>query len=1379
MEDNKPASANVPKGHQRLQGAERPRAAGAKALGPLNADEQVGFTLLLRDKPGSPPLPDFEHWKKTPPGQRRFLSVQEHIDTYGATQEDLDAVTTYLKSHGFTITEASSGRCSVVAQGTAAQINAAFGVQLNRYEASLSVYRRRLPKNAKQTPTAPATHIYHGFDGSVYLPAELTGIVKAVIGLDNRSLGGHSGTGDPSPTGAVSVPYLASLYNFPNLSASDQTIGVFSGGGSYLASDIQDSYFSSLPPASPPSLPVGYNNPPNLVPISLTYGGETYSNNPSEISSGFATGSDYEVTQDISTSSTIAQGATVNVYFADGTGTELGWVTFLNRLLVPGSETQPSVVTSSFFMTRQDDAATIGDPATTGTTANTISGLLQKVANQGITFLIALGDWGCDDAVIDGNCHVQYPPSDPWVTSCGGTVIGNISGSTPPTFQEYVWSDAHNGGSPFGPNPSTAPDWGATGGGVSDNFPLPPYQVSAGISQTSNNDSKVRRGVPDIAGMVGLSGFYMNGVLYPDYTGTSCVAPLYCGLVAIINSAIGTRTGFLNNILYSLGSSLVHTDVTFGNNDSGDSPHAKPYTAGPGWDACTGWGSLDGTKLLNGVAQSVLTQDMQFWVDDSTFGSDEVKDTASYPDAFWLVLEGFTPNVLGISATNANGNVTPALTSSAFLTLLGSSNITYAGPPVLELPKSFFTPQIIRFPYNINFPSGITFPTSGETPYSLTASITIPGNSTPFTAQTVFYLVAGADPYFTNVNGTANNPAWLSQDLRVFTVCPGLNQGQINGPHSPPVFAAADDNVAGAYAYIQKVIPYLNAQIGYLNSSYVPPLNSDPLDSYLSNQSLQSDSSVTPVTSSGGKSYNNYSFAIARVRLRGIPADPANNTKVFFRLFTTQTNDTDYINQGPTTLADPYITFPSNPSASPDDPQSPLPGTDGSGNINGCTLPFFANNNYGSGPTDYDATGGINNQNIVIPPTREYVWAYFGCFLNVYDKTNLYGMQDPQFWLAGGTHHCLVAQIAYTGAPIENSDGVIENPDNCDKLAQRNLEVTLPSGNPGFPVTHRIAQTLDLRPSPNTILNPTGYLTNYPDQLVIDWGKTPAGSIATLYWPQAHASDVLALAAKFYTTHQLSAVDAHTVQITVSGGAGYIPIPTGTGPNFAGLLTLELANGIRVGDQFNVIIRRITSRQLSGKRDDVAIRNNPYLNWRYVVGTFQMVIPVQRDAEILPLDENLLAILKWRLTLITPSNRWYPILLRYIGILEGRIKGCGGHPHSIPPSQWGTANPPGTHGKPGHHAGHHGAPGGFSHGGDEFTGKVNGLIYDRFGDFEGFMLLTEEGHERSFHSHEEEIERLVYDAWSERQLISVFVHPHDPHWPSSIVLRRRPRRFEH
>ena len=776
--------------------------------------------------------------------------------------------------------------------------------------------------------------------------------------------------------------------------------------------------------------------------------------------------------------------------------------------------------------------------------------------------------------------------------------------------------------------------------------------------------------------MVGLTGFYMNGspyaqsviqgVTYSQYTGTSCVAPLYCGLIAVINSLTGKRIGLLNNILYPLGTTVTN-DITFGNNSSGDTPAATPYSAVSGWDACTGWGSLDGTKLLNGIAQSVLNQDMQFWVDDSTFGADEIQDTPSYGDAFWLVLEGFTPNVLGVSATNPAGVVTPTL-SGAFWSLLGSQNITLAGPPVLELPNNFLKPQRIRYPYNITFPSGITFPATGETPYQLSASITVPGNPTPFTAETLFELVAGANPYFSNVNPTQNNVFWLSQDLRVFTCTPGLGgPPPVTGPGAPS-FGPSDDSVTGAYNYIQAVIAYLNQQIGYPNTSYTPPTNSDPLDTYIADQggALTGNSSVTPTTKSGGTSYNNYNFAIARVRLRapsGSAGATAANTKVFFRVFGTQTNDTDYINlTTATTLADPFVTYPSAPAASPNDPQGPLPGTDSIGNINGCSLPFFATTNYTNSPSDY-GSGGVNNQSITIPTGNDYAWAFFGCFLNVYDTSNVYGSHNANDWLKAGTHHCLVAQIAFTDAPIENSNGVIENPENCDKLAQRNLQVT-PSGNPGFPATHQIPQTLDLRPSPATILKPTGYLTNYPDELMIDWGDVPAGSVASLYWPAVDASEVLKLASEFYTTHLLSATDAHTIRIPVEGGAAYVPIPTGAGTNFAGLFTLELANGIRVRDEFSVIVRRITSRQVRRDLNVDAARNEAdrIPNWRYIVGTFQMKIPVQTDASILPSEENLLSILKWQLSRTAVGDRWRPVFIRYIATVERRVKGLGGNP---------------------------------------------------------------------------------------------------------------------
>ncbi|HUB45741.1 MAG TPA: hypothetical protein VMB73_12205, partial [Acetobacteraceae bacterium] len=74
----------------------------------------------------------------------------------------------------------------------------------------------------------------------------------------------------------------------------------------------------------------------------------------------------------------------------------------------------------------------------------------------------------------------------------------------------------------------------------------------------------------------------------------------------------------------------------------------------------------------------------------------------------------------------------------------------------------------------------------------------------------------------------------------------------------------------------------------------------------------------------------------------------------------------------------------------------------------------------------------------------------------------------------------------------------------------------------------------------------------------------------------------------------------------------------------------------------------------------------------------------------------------------------------------------------------------------------------------EYIGKVAGVVFDRFGDYEGFLLITEQGQERSFRSREREIEKLVSRAWVERMVISVIVDHHEDHRPVSIILRRAP-----
>jgi len=89
-----------------------------------------------------------------------------------------------------------------------------------------------------------------------------------------------------------------------------------------------------------------------------------------------------------------------------------------------------------------------------------------------------------------------------------------------------------------------------------------------------------------------------------------------------------------------------------------------------------------------------------------------------------------------------------------------------------------------------------------------------------------------------------------------------------------------------------------------------------------------------------------------------------------------------------------------------------------------------------------------------------------------------------------------------------------------------------------------------------------------------------------------------------------------------------------------------------------------------------------------------------------------------------------------------------------------------AHGHEHHH--HH------DHGGDDersgFTGKVNGLIYDRLGDFDGFLLDTDDG-EHAFDSREPAVERVVDRAWTERIVTTVYVDAHEPWRPARIVLR--------
>jgi hypothetical protein len=258
------------------------------------------------------------------------------------------------------------------------------------------------------------------------------------------------------------------------------------------------------------------------------------------------------------------------------------------------------------------------------------------------------------------------------------------------------------------------------------------------------------------------------------------------------------------------------------------------------------------------------------------------------------------------------------------------------------------------------------------------------------------------------------------------------------------------------------------------------------------------------------------------------------------------------------------------------------------------------------------------------------------------------------------------------------------------------------------------------------------------------------------------------LASMLYPSHSLTATDNHTIACKVTGGITYIPIPMGSGENFAGLFTVDLPTTVVTGQEFNIVVRRVgrngkfrpaTPTQINPNAMEGRLMSNAAATgrpsqWRYVIGTFQVKIPVTTSEVMLFPEENTLAIMKWRLQQMLPTNRWYLVLKRYIEYIADRITGLGGDPNAIPPSP-------------------NGAPVKLSNPCDdlvEIRGKVTEVIFDCFGDLEGFVL-DDCCHLHAFKTRERDIGELAVKVCAERLAISVFVERNNRSKIHRLVIR--------
>ena len=392
----------------------------------------------------------------------------------------------------------------------------------------------------------PKKGAYRGRQGAIYLPPELAPVVMAVLGLDNRPQALAHIRIRPMTAAGVSYtpPQIAGLYDFPSdLDGSGQSVGIIELGGGYSLKDIQ-TYCSNLG-LTPPSI--------TAVPV------DGATNSPT----GDANGPDAEVLLDIEVIGTIAPKAQVYIYFAPNT--DAGFVDAVNAAL-QGPQGKPSVISISW-----------GDAESEWTSQGiqALNQTFQDAAALGVTVCAASGDGGSSDGVTDGLAHVDFPASSEYVVGCGGTHLTSKGGEI---TSQVTWDDLPNGG--------------ATGGGVSSVFPLPSWQANAGVPPSANPGKAIGRGVPDLSGDADPKSGYTIEVDGEQETigGTSAVAPLTTALLALLNQSIGKPVGYINPLIYAKGATAAFRDVVSGTNGA--------YNAGPGWDACTGWGSPDGTKLL-------------------------------------------------------------------------------------------------------------------------------------------------------------------------------------------------------------------------------------------------------------------------------------------------------------------------------------------------------------------------------------------------------------------------------------------------------------------------------------------------------------------------------------------------------------------------------------------------------------------------------------------------------------------------------------------------------------------------------------------------------------------------------------------------------------
>jgi subtilase family serine protease len=517
----------------------------AKSIGHLPSNQilQLNIVLRLRDQAG---LDAFlkDVYDPASANYRHFLTVAEFTERFGPTQQDYDAVVRFAKANGFAVVGGSRDGMDVQVRGSVSAVEDAFHVTMGSYQHP-SESRTFYAPDREPTPNLPFA-LWHisGMD-NFSLPHPL--YVKRsdfaqAHGISAEAVVSHATTGSGPSASFLGSDMRGAYYGGTALTGAGQNLGLFE----FLGTDLADltTYFKN----------VGQTN---NVPITLLSTDGTSTSCVDSRAGGSC--DDTEQTLDMTQAIGMAPGlASLVVYVGSVDTAIISAMTTHNPL--------PTTIGCSWGWTPADPS--------------TLDPYFQKMAAQGQNFFAASGD-----SSTWSKSNEAWPADDAFVVSVGGTDLVTASAGG-------AWKS------------ETA--WVDSGGGISpDSIAIPSWQSAGGVINSSNKGSTTLRNGPDVSANANFT-FYVcadqTTCTANDFGGTSFAAPMWAGYIALVNQQLASQgqptIGFINPTIYAQNLTSSYGtdfhDITSGTSGS--------FSAVTGYDLVTGWGSPNGTGLINALA---------------------------------------------------------------------------------------------------------------------------------------------------------------------------------------------------------------------------------------------------------------------------------------------------------------------------------------------------------------------------------------------------------------------------------------------------------------------------------------------------------------------------------------------------------------------------------------------------------------------------------------------------------------------------------------------------------------------------------------------------------------------------------------------------------